>query len=247
VNEGFNSSDISKNSNILGNLKVEIQQYLDRKTYICASIVEGIAAKRNTIWGFLSSIIIIPLSFFYFLRDWTVMTEYIYGCFPLSQKHTFNVICGIIRRTLRNFFHGQFYVVTTLSAYYIATLWMVGVTHYTTLGIISGLFSFIPLLGALFSCFLVIFVSVPVLTLAKFYIILIMYFVGQLTEGYVLYPKFVGRKTGLHPLWILFSFFAGAELNGTIGVLIAIPSAAVIRNLIGFAVSKFKATKTYKQ
>jgi predicted PurR-regulated permease PerM len=111
----------------------------------------------------------------------------------------------------------------------------------------SGMFSFIPLVGALLSCLIIVFVSVPILTLSKLCIILATYFVGQFIEGYVLYPRFVGKKTGLHPLWILFSFFAGMKLCGIVGVLIAIPLAAVIRSLIGFSIDKFKATYAYKQ
>jgi predicted PurR-regulated permease PerM len=73
------------------------------------------------------------------------------------------------------------------------------------------------------------------------------YFVGQFIEGYVLYPRLVGRKINLHPLWVLFSFFAGINLGGITGVLIAIPSAAVIRSLMEFAIKKFKSTQAYKQ
>jgi predicted PurR-regulated permease PerM len=93
----------------------------------------------------------------------------------------------------------------------------------------------------------VLFISVPTLTLTKLHVILAIYVAGQFIEGYILSPKFVGKRTGLHPLWILFSFFAGIQLGGIMGVLIAIPAAAVIRNLIKFAVHKFKASQAYKQ
>jgi predicted PurR-regulated permease PerM len=228
-------------------LKFEAAQYLDKKMYLCASIAEGIAARRDTIWGFFSSLVIMPLSFFYFLKDWEHMTGYAYECFPIGQRKILATVSAIIRKTLKNFFHGQFYVVTTLSAYYSIALSVTGIDDCIVLGIISGMFSFIPLLGAIFSCFMVLLISVPMLTLIKLYVIVGIYFVGQCLEGYILYPRFVGKKTGLHPLWILFSFLAGAQLKGTVGVLIAIPLAAVIRNLAVFAVNKFKATQAYKR
>jgi predicted PurR-regulated permease PerM len=244
-NNVFYSLNIS--SADLHNFKLEIQQYLDKKVYIFASIVEGIAAKRATIWNFLSSLMIMPLSFFYFLKDWTFIKKNVSECVPMRHRDTLMEVSVIIRKTLKNFLHGQFYVVVALSVYYSISLWGVGIDYHEILGIISGMFSFVPLLGALFSLFLVVFVSVPILTLTKLYIIIAVYFFGQFIEGYVLYPRFVGKKTGLHPLWILFSFFAGVELNGTVGVLIAIPSAAVIRNLLSFAIDKFKTTQAYKQ
>ena len=188
-----------------------------------------------------------PISLFYFLKDWNRMSDFIFSCVPIQHRRTLLEISYIIRRTVRNFLYWQFYIVFTLFAYYAATLRFVSVDNSMYLAIASGLFSFIPFIGCLFSCFLVIFVSIPVMTLSKFYSIVAIYFIGQFIEGYILYPHFVGKKTGLHPLWILFSFFAGVELKGIIGVLIAIPSAAVVRSLCSYAIRKFKATQTYKQ
>jgi predicted PurR-regulated permease PerM len=228
-------------------LKLEIQKYLDQKIYIFASIMGEIASKREAITGFLSFLIITPISFFYFLRDWNDMTNYVYDCIPHRQKNTLFEASNIVRRTFINFFHGQFYVATILFAYYALLLSVIKIDNYVYLGILSGLFSFIPSIGAVFSCILVILVSIFTLTTTKLYMILAIYVVGQFTEGYILFPKFVGKRTGLHPLWILFSFLAGIQLWGITGVLIAIPSAAIIRNLTEFALRKFKASQSYKQ
>ena len=238
---------VTINQDDVNAFKKEMQKYLDKKVYIFASIVSKIASRGEEIRNFFSFFIVMPISFFYFLKDWDPMMEYIHGCIPQRHRHVFTTICKIVRKTLRNFLHGQFYVVAALSAYYTISLKLIGIEHYVLLGIISGVLSFIPLLGALLSCVLVMLMSSPMLTMMKLYVIMAIYFVGQFAEGYVLYPKFVGKKTGLHPLWILFSFFAGIKLQGVVGVLISIPSAAVIRNLIGFAINKFKSTQAYKQ
>jgi predicted PurR-regulated permease PerM len=233
--------------NEIKSLKLEIQKYLDQKIYIFASIMGEIASKREAITGFLSFLIITPISFFYFLRDWHDLTNYMHNCIPSRQKNTLLEATDIIRQTFTNFFHGQFYVVMILFAYYTLLLSLVKIDNYVYLGILSGLFSFIPSIGAVFSCILVIFVSVFTLTTTKLYMILTIYMAGQFIEGYILSPKFVGKRTGLHPLWILFSFLAGIQLWGVIGALIAIPLAAIIRNLLGFTMHKFKASQAYKQ
>lgn len=247
INETFSSININQNHIDVSALKLEMQQYLDKKIYILASIVERIATKGETITAFCSFFVIMPISLFYFLKDWNHMTAYLYRCIPHQQRKIFLEISTITRKTFRSFLNGQLYVVLALSMYYSISLFVIGIEHNIYLGIISGILSFIPFIGALFSCVVVIFVSVHCLTMVKFYIIIVTYFIGQFTEGYLLYPRFVGKKTGLHPLWILFSFFAGIELYGIVGALIAIPSAAVIRNLIGFAIDKFKSTQAYKQ
>jgi len=245
MNDAFSFINISEVD--IASAKAEIQKFLDQKVYVLASIIEGVASKGKEISHFFSFFIIMPISLFYFLKDWNRMSDFIFSCVPIQHRRTLLEISYIIRRTVRNFLYWQFYIVFTLFAYYAATLRFVSVDNSMYLAIASGLFSFIPFIGCLFSCFLVIFVSIPVMTLSKFYLIVAIYFIGQFIEGYILYPHFVGKKTGLHPLWILFSFFAGVELKGIIGVLIAIPSAAVVRSLCSYAIRKFKATQTYKQ
>ncbi|MDR1361611.1 MAG: AI-2E family transporter [Holosporaceae bacterium] len=228
-------------------IKNEIQKYLDHKVYILISIVEKIASKGNTLLHALTFLVVMPLSFFYFLKDWTTMANYVLECIPHAHRGGCQKAFDIIRRTLINFFSGQFCVMTCLSSYYIVALIAIRVDNEITLGIMSGVFSFIPFIGAMLSCLLVIFFNAPLLTLAKLSLIVLVYLVGQFLESYVFYPKFIGEKTGLHPLWILFSFLAGAGLWGVVGVLAAIPVAAVTRNLIGFSIGKFKSTIAYKQ
>jgi len=64
--------------------------------------------------------------------------------------------------------------------------------------------------------------------------------IGHFFEAYVLTPKFVGHRVGLHPVWILFALIAGVKLMGFTGVLIAVPTAAVIGVLTRFAVRQYR-------
>ena len=59
--------------------------------------------------------------------------------------------------------------------------------------------------------------------------------VGQVIEGNFLTPKLVGDRIRLHPVWVIFALFAGATLFGFVGVLFAVPAAAVIGVLVRFA------------
>ncbi|MDR0968416.1 MAG: AI-2E family transporter [Holosporaceae bacterium] len=243
----FSSANFGNYKSEITSLQLELQKYFDQKIYIFASILKKIASNAGTITEFFSFFVVMPISFFYFLRDWNSIATGFYGCVPKRQKNAVFEASTVVRKTLSNFFRGQFYVVAILSAYYSTLLLAIGLRHWIPLGILSGLFSFIPFIGALFSCVLVIFVSVPTLDLTKLYILLAIYIVGQFFEGYVLSPRFVGKRTGLHPLWILFSFFAGIQLGGIVGVLVAIPLTAVACNLARLAADKFRAGQTYKQ
>ena len=59
-------------------------------------------------------------------------------------------------------------------------------------------------------------------------------------------PRFVGEEVGLHPLWVLFSFFAGIHLLGIIGVAIALPSAAVLSEICKFLFQEIRQKQFFK-
>lgn len=225
----------------------EIQKFLDQRIAIVASILEQIALQKTTILNVITSMVTFPVAFFYFLKDWHRMSASVYKIIPLTQRKDFVEISVLIRETLKNFSQGQFCIVIILSAYYSFFLHIINIDNPLRVGILSGMASFIPLLGAMFSCFFVIFFNAKILTIAKLCLVLIIYTLGQLLEGYILAPNFIGHRTGLHPLWILFSFLAGLQLGGVIGILLALPLASVIRSLVAYALNKFYETPAYKQ
>ena len=228
-------------------LKQELQKYADQKLLILTSVLKGIASQKSTIAEWMSFFVIAPISFYYFSRDWEKLSSKIYNIVPLRYHSFLTEIFLIIRGSFRRFFHAQFYVVAALFAYYAIFLGAIGIDHSLFFGIFSGLLSFIPFIGAMIACFIVIFLSVSSLTTTKLCILLAIYALGQIIEGYILSPKFVGKGTGLHPLWILFAFFAGFKLLNILGVLISIPVIAMLRDLINFGICKLKASPMYKR
>ena len=69
--------------------------------------------------------------------------------------------------------------------------------------------------------------------------------VGQVLEGYFLTPKLVGTRVGLHPVWLMFSLLAFGYLFGFVGLLVAVPTAAAIGVLIRFALRQYLASPLY--
>ena len=228
-------------------LKLELQKYSDQKLLILTSVLREIVSKKNTIAGWMSFCVIAPISFYYFAKDWEKLSETVYDIVPKRQRNLVMEIFQIIRKSFRRFFHAQFYVVSILFAYYTSLLWLIKIDHCLFFGILSGLLSFIPFIGAVISCFIVIFLSVSCLTIPRLWVLIAIYALGQIFEGYILSPKLVGRRTGLHPLWILFVFFAGFKLLGILGVLISIPVTAMLRDLINFGICNYKSSQLYKQ
>src|SRR5207247_5564462 len=69
--------------------------------------------------------------------------------------------------------------------------------------------------------------------------------VGQLAEANILTPKLLGDRVHLHPVWVIFALLAGGTLYGFVGVLVAVPAAAVIGVLARFALSVYRRSSLY--
>jgi predicted PurR-regulated permease PerM len=76
-------------------------------------------------------------------------------------------------------------------------------------------------------------------------IVLGIFLVGQFVEGNVLAPNLVGKRVGLHPVWLIFALFAFGYLLGIVGLLIAVPLAAAVGVLMRFALGRYLASPLY--
>ena len=76
--------------------------------------------------------------------------------------------------------------------------------------------------------------------------VLLVFGVGQLLESLVLTPILVGDRIGLHPVAVIFAVLAGGQLFGFLGVLLALPVAAVAMVMIRYAQSNYKSSAFYQ-
>lgn len=213
-----------------------------------SSIVKQIIYGGTTITSIISGLIITPISFFYFLKDWNKLTNAISSWIPKRYKKTEKEVYIVIRTSVTNYLHGQFLVGTMLFIYYYVLLSLLKIDLAFLFAVMSGIFSFVPYLGSLFCLFVVlIYAIVGFYPDSTLWLILLFYLIGQMLEGYVLSPKFVGKKAGLHPLWIFFAFFAGYELGGVFGVCVALPATSIFGNLIKYIYAKFHRSEFYKK
>lgn len=135
-----------------------------------------------------------------------------------------------------------------LGTFYGIGLWSVGISVGPLIGMIAGVISFVPYLGA------IVGVGMGVIAAVAQYqdvyhvvLVLIVFVVGQLLEGYVLVPKLVGDKIGLHPVAVMFAILAGGELFGFVGVLLALPIAAVVMVLLRYAYERYTQSEMYQE
>ena len=194
----------------------------------------------------LSLLFITPIVTFYLLRDWDRMMAKLNDLLPLHYADTVREQLALIDRRLAGFVRGQMIVAGILGSFYAIALSLAGLEFGLVIGLAAGAISFIPFVGSVSG-----FVVSVALALVQFdtwppvAIVAGIFGVGQLVEGNFLTPKLVGDKVGLHPVWVIFALLAGGSLLGLVGMLLAVPLAAVIGVLVAFAITRYRGSVLY--
>lgn len=208
--------------------------------------VKKVVSEGLALFDILSLLIITPVVAFYLLRDWPKVTKGVDSLVPRQHYSLFRQAFSEINKTLSGFLRGQALVCLALGIIYSVGLSLVGLKYGATVGIIAGVLSFIPYVGSGFGLVVsMILAFVQFDDAMSIGLVLAVFLVGQTLEGYVLTPKLVGDRVGLHPVWILFALFAGASLLGFVGILIAVPVAAIIGVLIRLGLGHYKKSALY--
>ena len=201
----------------------------------------------RAVFSVLSLLVITPVVAFYLLCDWDRLLATVDGWLPRPYRDT---ICGLAREidsAIAGFVRGQAVICVILAVFYAIGLTLTGLNFGFLIGLMTGFISFIPFVGALTG-----FLIAGIVAIAQFWpnmtpILLVVgvFVVGQGLEGYVLSPKLVGARVGLHPVWLIFALLAFGYLFGFLGLLVAIPLAAAVGVLARFALRKYMASSIY--
>ena len=196
----------------------------------------------------VSLVVITPIVAFYLLRDWDRMVRLIDDYLPQRDAQNIREQAIKIDETLSGFVRGQASVCLSLGCFYAIALSVVGLKFGLIIGIVAGLISFIPFVGTIVGAFLSIgFALMQYDTWGPVGLVVGIFVIGQLIEGNYLTPKLVGDQVGLHPVWVIFALMAGGTLFGFVGVLLAVPVAAVIGVVTRFSLDQYKDSNLYTQ
>lgn len=199
------------------------------------------------LFNILALILITPVVLFYILRDWKGIQMQVKNLIPKKQEEKVLSLWHDINQTLSGFIRGQSLVCLLLALFYGTALSLTGLQFGMLVGILAGILSFIPYFGFGTGLILSIFLALMQgFTWGQWTALAVIFIAGQILEGYILTPKLVGNRVGLHPVWIIFALLAGGALAGFIGILIAVPVAAVFGVLIRRFVRWYYQTDFYK-
>ena len=209
-------------------------------------VLAGVWKSGFALINLASLLVITPVVSFYLLRDWDKITACTDRLLPRAHADTIREQIAKIDETMAGFLRGTVNVMIVLGLFYSVALSIVDLDFAILIGIMGGIIIIIPYLGTILTGLTAIGVAYLQHEGAELVMMVTGIFIaGQMLEGYVLTPKLVGERVGLHPLWLIFGMLAGAALFGVVGVFLAVPVTAVIGVLVRFAISQYQQSGYY--
>jgi len=213
---------------------------------LVALALGGVSRTGLALLAWIGNLLLVPVVTFYLLRDWDLLTARLHELVPRRSEPVVVQLAQAADQVLGAFFRGQLLVMLSLGLVYSTGLALVGLELALLIGLVAGLVSFVPYLG-----FAVGIVAAGIAAVMQFGEVMpllgvvAVFTVGQLLEGFVLTPWLLGDRIGLHPLAVIFAVLAGGQLFGFVGILIALPVAAVAMVMLRYAHERYLASALY--
>ena len=213
---------------------------------ILLSTVTALFGSGFAIFNVLSVAVVTPVVGFYLLRDWPTVVRMIDSWLPYRYRDVIRAQAREVDRILSAWVRGQAMCCMILALYYAGALTVAGLDLGLIVGLTAGLLSFIPYVGSITGG-----VTALGLALAQFplwrgvMVVGAVLVIGQVLEGYIIYPRFLGDRVELPAVWVIFALFAGGAAFGFLGVMLAVPVAATIGVLCRFWLRRYLNSPLY--
>jgi len=203
-----------------------------------SELQKGVLGFSQTIIIYLSNIVssitfgivIIPLILFYLMRDMFVFKENLYIYVSKENKKEFKEILEEIDHIVSGFIRGRIIVCFIVGTLIGIGLYVLNLKFALIIGIVSGVFNFIPYLGPIVGVVLTLIFALGSPWWTLLMIVVLFVLVNQLEAAY-LNPNILGKGLGLHPLTVILSMLICGQLLGILGVLVAVPLVAILKVL----------------
>lgn len=193
------------------------------------------------LFNLFTLLLISPVVAFYLLRDWDLIVAKVDSWLPSDGGSIIREQVKKVDEVLAGFVRGQLLVSTIMGIMYAVGWSLSGLQFGLVLGVLAGIMSFVPFVGALVAAVIAVAMAIGQWGFdpAQLVMVVGVFVVVQAVEGAFLTPRLVGERVGLHPVWVLFAVFAGGEVMGFVGVLIAVPAAAAIAVLVRYWIDRY--------
>ena len=228
-------------------MKKMVSENLGETTGIVQIVLSKVTESSMALLGWLVNLLLIPVVTFYLLRDWDILVAKMRGLLPREHEALTVKLIADCHEVLGAFMRGQLLVMLALGVVYALGLMLLGLELGLLIGLLAGLASLVPYMGFIVGIGVALIAAVFQFGLDPYLLIgvVAVFGIGQALESMLLTPLLVGDRIGLHPVAVIFAILAGGQLFGFIGVLLALPVAAVIMVLLRYAYQQYQKSNMY--
>jgi len=188
------------------------------------SVIKGLAGTARMVLNFIIALILV----YYVLKDKVKFSNAITNIIPQKQRNIVVMTAREVNIIISNFIRGQLTAALIVGVMEAIGLYIAGIKYALIFGVIGGLANFIPYFGP----FIGAIPAVGVTLLESPFKALIaagIFFIVQQIDNTIISPRIIEGRLGLHPAATILAVYAGGEIGGVIGMLLAVPAVAIIR------------------
>ena len=229
-------------------LKVQMGEMIKTTEGLGGKLLNSLRLGGLGLVGLLANLVLVPVVQFYLMRDWEEMQRRIARLIPPGRREAVGNFITEADEALGQYLHGQMLVILVMAGFYTIALWFTGLEFFLPIGIITGVLVFVPYLGSITGLALAMLAAVMQFSeWTGVAWVLAVFVTGQLMEGYIVVPKLVGERIGLHPLAVIFALLAFGQVFGFLGLLLALPASAVLLVALRKVKAHYLASDLYKE
>ena len=230
-----------------GSIKTFVLKYLNANVEdLLASVLASLRLGGSVALAIVGNAVLVPVALFYLLMDWRNFVHRLVSLVPLRLRTTYDSFTGEADAVLGQYLRGQLLVMLAMAVFYSLGMLLFGLDLALPIGIFTGLAMFVPYLGFGIGLVLALLAGLLQFASVKALVMVVAVFgTGQVLEGFVLTPRLVGQRIGLHPLAVIFALLAFGQLFGLVGVLVALPASAVLLVALRRLQAGYLASKLY--
>jgi predicted PurR-regulated permease PerM len=212
------------------------------------NVLRSIMGGTFSVIGAVVAALVVLVFGVYLLSAFDRITAEVRELIPWRWRATVVSYAEEIDQILSQFVRGQLTVMAILAVLYSSAYALLGVRLAVPIGIAAGVLNFIPYLGGAFALTAGVLMSLlggwhpwQLLGVGLAYALI------QMLEGFVITPRVVGKTVGLSEIWVLVALFVGGEIFGFLGILLALPTAAVAKIFVTRGVQYYRTTELFLQ
>jgi len=234
--DAFDSSSPFQESVFLGTQSVvdtlSITNVVTELRALFSNVSESFLATITVVFGGVLSFVLIIVFSFYFAVQETGIDDFIRIVSPVKyQKDLIN----LWRRSqvkIGLWMQGQLILAAIVGVLVYLGLTILGVKYALLLAVIAAIFELIPVFGPILSAIPAILISFVDGGATTGLLVIGLYIIIQQFENHLIYPLVVTKVVGVPPLLVILALLIGAQLAGFLGIILSVPIAAVIQEIV---------------